>query len=464
MPGSGAAPTALEIADAVSAGRLQAEKVVAATLARIDIRDSGLNCFTHVRKAEALTDASDLDTRIAHGEAAGPLAGVPFAVKDLFDVKGRTTTAGSIIRQTAEQAKADAVVVDRLRRAGAILVGTLNMDEFAYGFATENAHYGTTLNPHDTARLAGGSSGGSAAAVAARLVPLTLGSDTNGSIRVPASLCGVFGLRPTHGSLPVSGVFPFVDRLDVTGNFARSVGDLQTSFRVMSGLSATGQSRPGPMAPLKVACLGGWFRANASMEALAGVRAVAGALESDEDVVLPGSQAARSAAFLITAEEGGRRHLEDLRARAVDFDPATRDRLIAGALLTRDIIEQAEDIAARYSADVNRLLSEYDLLIAPSTPTQAPKISAGMIEVDGQPVSARANLGLYTQPLSLAGVPVLSVPLKRPGKLPLGVQLIAAKNREQLLFDAATVLVEKGIVACDAPPMEKGGRDVQHST
>lgn len=164
-----------------------------------------------------------------------PLAGLPYAVKNLFDIEGITTLSGSKINRDLPAAREDAVLVQRLQSAGAILVGALNMDEYAYGFTTENTHYGPTRNPHDTTRIAGGSSGGSGAAVAARQVPLTLGSDTNGSIRVPASLCGIWGLKPTFGRLSRRGTYPFVHSLDHLGPLADSVECLALAYDAMQG-------------------------------------------------------------------------------------------------------------------------------------------------------------------------------------------------------------------------------------
>src|ERR671933_2350344 len=187
------------IATAIRAGEITARAVVSATLKRINARNEAFNCFTTVTADTALADAEQIDKAISQGENPGTLAGVPFAVKNLFNIAGLTTLAGSKINAENPPATSDATAVARLKQAGAVLVGALNMDEYAYGFVTENSHYGATRNPHDPTRIAGGSSGGSAAAVAAGLVPLTLGSDTNGSIRVPASLCGVFGLKPTYG-------------------------------------------------------------------------------------------------------------------------------------------------------------------------------------------------------------------------------------------------------------------------
>ncbi|RIJ16896.1 AtzE family amidohydrolase [Henriciella mobilis] len=439
--------SAQEISSAVRSGAVTASEIIKATLDRIESLNPKLVCFTRVLDEAAMQAATEIDRLIAEGKNPGPLAGVPFGVKDLFDVEGLTTTAGSAILQDAPPATSDAIVVDRLRKAGAIPVGTLNMDEFAYGFATVNQHTGTTHNPHDLARLAGGSSGGSAAAVAAGLVPVALGSDTNGSVRVPASLCGIFGLRPTHGVLPVEGTFAFVDRLDTVGPFSRSVADARLAFEVMSGAST---DDPAP-AQIRAGLLSGWFQKKGQAAAFDAARRVFDMLDGTEEVDLPLAEAGRSAAFLLTASEGGHRHLENLKKRLMDFDAATRDRLIAGALLSEKVIADAETMADRSINELIGLLDTFDVLIAPSTPSVAPEIAAGLIELDGEFVSARANLGLYTQPLSLAGVPILSVPVKRPGQLPIGVQLVAARGREALLFDVAERLSEAGVVSADPP-------------
>src|SRR6185295_16324013 len=216
----------LGLATAVRAGRVSARAVTDAALAQIAARGPAVNAFTTVLDEQARADADRVDAAIAAGRDAGPLAGLPFAVKDLFDVAGITTLAGSKINRERPPARRDAHAVAALRRAGAVLMGALNMDEYTYGFTTENSHYGPVRNPHDPARVAGGSSGGSGAAVGAGLVPLTLGSDTNGSIRVPASFCGVFALKPTYGRLSRAGAAAFANSLDHVGPFAGTVADL----------------------------------------------------------------------------------------------------------------------------------------------------------------------------------------------------------------------------------------------
>src|SRR6186713_2623947 len=218
--------SAQEIAQAVTDRKLSALDATEAALARIAKHDSVLNSFTDITADRARAKARAVDAAIAAGEEVGPLAGVPFAVKNLFDVKGLSTRAGSKINRDLSPASRDATLVERMEAAGAVLTGALNMGEYAYDFTGENVHDGPSRNPHDPTRMSGGSSGGSGSAVAAGLVAASLGSDTNGSIRVPASFCGLFGLKPTFGRLSRAGAFPFCASLDHVGPLARSALDL----------------------------------------------------------------------------------------------------------------------------------------------------------------------------------------------------------------------------------------------
>jgi len=225
--------TASSIAAAVQDGSASASEVTRAVLDRIARHNPSLNAFTSVPAERAIVRAQTLDDARAAGAPLGPLAGTPFAVKNLIDVAELPTLAGSQINRTWPPAAVDATLVRRLEATGAVLVGTLNMGEYAYDFTGENVHDGPSRNPHDLARMTGGSSGGSAGAVAGGLVPLALGSDTNGSIRVPASFCGLFSLKPTFGRLSRAGSFPFVASLDHLGPMARSVADLALSYDAM---------------------------------------------------------------------------------------------------------------------------------------------------------------------------------------------------------------------------------------
>src|SRR5215813_9247944 len=254
---------ASEIAAAVCNGRISAVAVVGAALARIAKHDRVLNAFTAVTEERALAKAAALDAERAKGRRlVGVLAGVPFAVKNLFDIAGLPTLAGSKINRDRAPAKRDATLIARLESNGAVLVGALNMGEYAYDFTGENVHYGASRNPHDVGRMTGGSSGGSGGAVAGGLVPIALGSDTNGSIRVPASLCGIFGLKPTYGRLSRAHTFPFVANLDHVGPLARSTRDLALAYDAMQG-----HDDDDPV--WRIAIAGGYFRAGASAQAQA---------------------------------------------------------------------------------------------------------------------------------------------------------------------------------------------------
>jgi amidase/aspartyl-tRNA(Asn)/glutamyl-tRNA(Gln) amidotransferase subunit A len=458
------------MAAAVREGRATAAANVQRCLDRIAATDGRVNAFTSVLAERALKRAQAVDASPRRQRMK--LAGVPFAVKNLFDVAGLPTLAGSKIEREAPPAARDALLVRRLEAEGAVLVGALNMDEYAYGFSTENTHYGATCNPHDLARISGGSSGGSAAAVAAGQVPLTLGSDTNGSIRVPASLCGTFGLKPTFGRLPRTGSYPFVASLDHLGPFARGAADLALAYDLMQGPDpqdpACAQRDIEPVAPLlergaaglRVAVLGGWFREMALPEALAAVDAVAQALGTTRLVELPEVARARAAAFLVTCAEGGALHLDDLRRRAEDFDPMTRDRFLANALVPAAWLVQAQRVRHWFARRVAQVFETVDVLVAPATPCTAPVIGTEWLEINGQRLPARASMGLLTQPISCVGLPVATVPLwgMNPAAphLPIGVQLIAAPWREDHCLRAAAALEATGLCSAPVAALESG--------
>jgi aspartyl-tRNA(Asn)/glutamyl-tRNA(Gln) amidotransferase subunit A len=446
--------TAVQIATDVSSGRTSAVGITRRAIDRIRALDGLINAFTAVFETQALEEAHAIDRARAEGMSLGPLAGVPFAVKNLFDVAGHVTLAGAKIRLDQPAAARDAELVARFRRAGAVLVGALNMDEFAYGFVTENAHFGATRNPHDLSCIAGGSSGGSAAAVAAGLAPLTLGSDTNGSIRIPAGLCGIFGLKPTQGRLPVEGLFPFAQTLDHAGLFARTVQDLALAYD--AGLGPGGPDVSPQLAtlartPLRVGILGGWFRRGLASQVVEALRRVTKALDAEPDVILKGAEAARSAAFCLTAFEGGRLHLPDLTTRNDDYDPAVGGRLLAGAILPDEVHRAALAFRDRFTKLVLEAFDDYDVLIAPITQGPASPIGRETMRLDGAEISIRKNLGIFTQPISFVGAPVIAAPILG-GAMPTGVQIIAAPGREDLAFAAALKLEAMGLAVSPSPP------------
>jgi 1-carboxybiuret hydrolase len=457
--------SASAIAANVAAGKQSAVAAIEAALANIAKINPKVNAFTAVTGERAIARARAIDAAGAAGEKLGPLAGVPFAVKDLFDVAGLTTLAGSKINRDQPPAERDATLIERLEAAGAVLVGALNMGEYAYDFTGENVHYGPSRNPRDLSRMTGGSSGGSGAAVAAGLVPIALGSDTNGSIRVPSSFCGVFGLKPTYGRLPRTRSFPFVASLDHLGPFARNVRDLALAYDVMQGPDEEDPvaTRRGiePSLPsldrgiegLRIVRAGGYFRRGAASEVLAAFDSVAKALNASDEIELPEVQRARSAAYIITASEGAALHLDRLRHRAADFDPAVRDRLIAGAMIPASLVVKAQKFRRWYQAEIKKLFQSVDAIIAPVTPCTAPRIGEKTLSLDGLEVTLRANIGIYTQPISFIGLPVVAVPVPA-SPLPVGVQIIAPAWREDIALAIAADLERRGVVGAPVAGLE----------
>lgn len=448
----GTGKSAVQTADAVRNGDVTAVDVVRRTIRSIQQHDPALNAVTDLYPDRALEDAARVDDLVRRGEDPGPLAGVPFAVKNLFDVRNHRTRAGSIIEPDRGPAPADATAVRRLRQSGAVVVAATNMDEYAHGFTTENAHHGTTRNPRDTDRLAGGSSGGSAAVVAAGLVPLALGSDTNGSVRVPASLCGVFGLKPTFGTVSRAGTTLFVTSLDHIGLLASTAYDLATAFDVLTGpddrdpVSSPGARRAClptiglGVDGLRLAMAGGHFTEVTDDEVMSAVEEALRPLDVRRTIEVPGSRQACGASSLITSAEAGQRHLARLRTRAHDYDRAVRPALIAGALVPAADYLAAQRFRRHYRDVVRTVFKDVDILITATTPCSAPRVGERFIRVRGEDLSIGANLGLLTQPWAFVGIPALSVPIRGPGGLPVGLQLVGPPHAEAALFRVARAL------------------------
>src|SRR6266566_6494456 len=454
--------SASEIAQGVAGRKMSALSVTDAALARIAKHNPVLNSFTDVTAERARAKARAVDAVIAAGQNAGPLAGVPFAVKNLFDVQGLPTRAGSKINRDLKPSARDATLIERMEAAGAVLVGALNMGEYAYDFTGENVHDGPSRNPHDVTRMTGGSSGGSGSAVGGGLVPLALGSDTNGSIRVPSSFCGIFGLKPTYGRLSRARSFPFVASLDHLGPFARNVTDLALAYDAMQAPdpddAACTTRTAEPVTPLlaqdignlRIAIAGGYFQNNVFPEAVEAVARIATALGTTRTVEIPEAARARAAAYVISTTEGASLHLDRLRKRPNDFDPAVRDRLIAGAMVPAPLVDRAQKFRRWYRAQVLELLKSVDVLIAPATPCIAPKLGQATFVLDGVELPVRANIGIHTQPISFIGLPVVAVPVQHE-PMPIGVQIIAAPWREDIALRAAYALERGGVVAAPRP-------------
>jgi 1-carboxybiuret hydrolase len=454
--------SASEIAEAVAGRKISALAATEAALARIARYNPVLNCFTDVTAERARAKARAVDATIAAGQSVGALAGVPFAVKNLFDVQGLATRAGSKINRELKPSPRDATLIERMEASGAVLVGALNMGEYAYDFTGENVHDGPSRNPHDVTRMTGGSSGGSGGAVGGGLVPLALGSDTNGSIRVPASFCGIFGLKPTYGRLSRARSFPFVASFDHLGPFARNTSDLALAYDAMQGPDsddAACTTRPvEPVSPLltqdignlRVAIAGGYFQQNVFPEAVEAVARIAKALGTTRIVEIPEAARARAAAYVISTTEGASLHLDRLRRRPDDFDPAVRDRLLAGAMVPAPLVDRAQKFRRWYRARVLELFKSVDVILAPATPCVAPKLGQVTFTLDGVELPVRANIGIHTQPISFIGLPVVAVPVPLE-PMPIGVQIIAAPWREDIALRTAYALERMGVVSAPQP-------------
>jgi AtzE family amidohydrolase len=458
---------ATDITLAVRSRKLSATEITKWTLDAIRQHDRVFNCFTTVLNESALAQADFVDARVAARENPGPLAGVPFAVKNLFDIEGVTTIAGSKIHAEKPPATKDATVIARLKSAGAILMGALNMDEYAYGFTTENTHYGSTHNPHDLERVAGGSSGGSAASVAAGLIPLALGSDTNGSIRVPAAFCGVFGLKPTYGRVSRTGTFLFVQSLDHVGLFSRSVRDLALAFDLIHGpdsLDEACSDRPQEstvpalekgVEDLRIAVVDNPYFRQGEANAFDPVSKAVHVLGVNRSVTIPDVEKARAAAYIITACEGGNFHLPDLRLRPHEFDPVVVERFLAGALLPSAWYQQAQRFRTLFRDRMRELFRSVDVILALATPCAAIRIGQPTIQIGGKNLPSRPNIGMFTQPFSFIGLPIVSAPIFEPGSLPLGIQIIGPAYKEESVLRVAAELERMGIARAHPPVLEE---------
>ncbi len=465
--------SASAIADAVRTGATSARAVVTSALERIAIHEGELHCFNTVTGESALLLADEIDAKVARGEDPGPLAGVPIALKDNLCTRGVPTTCSSRILE-GWLPPYDATVVARLRDAGAISVGKTNLDEFAMGSSTENSAFGPTRNPWDHTRVPGGSSGGSAAAVAAGYVPLSLGSDTGGSIRQPASFCGVVGVKPTYGLVSRYGLIAFASSLDQIGPFATTVADAALMLESILGHDARDSTSlvdvptgivdavGAGVAGLRVGVIAD-FLADADAAVVAGVNDAAEALAragaTVDSIAIPELMNGLAAYYLIAPAEassnlsrydGVRYGLRvdgpdvasmNARTRAAGFGPEVKRRIMLGTyVLSAGYYDayyaQAQRVRTLVARAFNRAYEQFDVLIGPTTPT----VAFGFGQKTGDPLAMYLS-DLYTIPSNLAGHPAISVPFARGEHgLPIGVQVFARALGEPVMFQVASAI------------------------
>ncbi len=444
--------TISDVAPGVGSGRIKSEKLTEDCLAKIAELNPALNAFITITADQALQQARQADQDIAGGRKLGPLHGIPISLKDLIDQKGVPTTAGSLVRKD-HVADRDAVVTARLREAGAVFVGKTNLHEFAFGTTSEDSGFGLVRNPHDRSRSPGGSSGGSAVAVATGMSLGTIGTDTGGSIRIPAAACGIVGLKPEWGQISASGVVPLSRQLDHVGPLAASVGDAWLLYNAMKDASEQiGDAlEAAPLKGLRFGRLSGYLFDRLDADVERGVLDTISRLQQRGativDVALPHADDMAAIYLHLVFGDAAEYHARTLGSRPQDYTKAVRLRLeMAGYVLAEDYIRALRG-KALIAREVDAALDGVDALVLPSLAIPAPPIGATTMPVKGGDDAVRSLMLRCTQPFNLSGHPAISLPCGRSRDgLPIGVQLVGHKGRTPALVQAA-LAVEAAIAS-----------------
>ena len=436
-----------------------AREVVEGYLETAQARNEDLNAFTELDPDGAMRQADLVDA----GSRTGPLAGVPIALKDLIDHAGHVTTAGSAFYRN--EAAVSAPVVERLEAAGAIIMGRTGLHEFAYGFSSENPWFGVIRNPWDHDLSPGGSSGGSAAAVAARMAPAAIGTDTGGSVRVPAALCGIVGLKVTHGRVPLTGVFPLAASMDTVGPLTTTCADARLVYRAIKGFDrgdpwSDPRDRQGrrlrSLDRIRVALPVPWLeyvptsnKIRTSFETFCDRLREAGPrlepLRNQELVPDP-------IRIALSAAEAAAVHRQWIDDPDKPYGPEVRERVETAIRTTIDEYTQARRWRAGRVQAARRVFSEYDLILTPTVGHNRKTIGVAKIVVGGRPLWTGDVLGGFTSPVNVLGCPAISLPLDDDGTPPAAVQLIAPWWEEEFLLDVGELLERTGLVAARRPP------------
>jgi aspartyl-tRNA(Asn)/glutamyl-tRNA(Gln) amidotransferase subunit A len=468
--------TASETAEQVRSGRLRATDVVGAALEAAVATHDDLNAFTLIDRSGALARAEGIDRLVASGRDPGPLAGVPIGLKDLIDQTGLPNTRGAGFPPFVPEHSAS--VVRRLGAAGAVIIGRTGLHEFAFGFTSENHFFGPVRNPWDLATSPGGSSGGSGVAVASGITPIAIGTDTGGSVRVPAALCGVFGLKVTHGRIPLTGVYPLAPSLDTVGPIATSIADITASYLVMAGYDSTdGWSVPfDPVPPrrgkperMTIGVVRQWTEAGpTSAKVRAGMDTfIAGAeaagfeiREIDDPQLAPPRRLGVAAGPEILSI-----HRERFAEDPDGYGPLTRERLTHAADATVDDVIAANAwgaLARNRIGAMNR--SGIDLFVCPTVGGLRKVIGEPDMVIDGETHFHRSLLASFTSPINRMGVPALAAPVAGFDGPPPSVQLVAPMWHEHIILELGSILETAGVLRSGHPPYAwkdsfRNGRD-----
>ena len=441
MPSPPHAPTIEEFARRLRARELTSLDVVNGCLDRIEKDNPRLNAFIGVQADEARRQASAADRELASGRDRGPLHGVPVAIKDLIDVAGLPTTAASRVH-AGHVAQADAPVIGHLRQAGAVLIGKTNLHEFAYGTTSEDSAFGPVRNPHDSSRSPGGSSGGSAVAVAAGMALASLGTDTGGSIRIPAAACGIVGLKPTRGEVSAEGVVPLSRTLDHVGPFGATVTDTWMVYRALLGAVEHRSISPAPVTGLRLGVPRAYFCEVMADEVRTpferGLEQLRdGGVEIDEVTIR--SAATTPAVYVhIHAAEGSAYHAGMLDEAGARYTKVVRLRLEMGRYILASDYIRARNARALLCAHVDEALGDRDALVLPTLPIPAPPVGAEAMAIGGSEHQVRALMLRCTQLFNVTEHPAVSLPGGwTTGRLPWGLQLVGRRFETDALMRVA---------------------------
>jgi aspartyl-tRNA(Asn)/glutamyl-tRNA(Gln) amidotransferase subunit A len=420
---------------------VSSEQIVNECLQRIGDEDPRLNAFIRVMADEARRDALDADRELAAGRDRGPLHGVPISVKDLLDVRGTPTSAASRVREH-HRARRDAHAIANLRRSGAVIIGKTNLHEFAFGTTNDESAFGPSRNPHDTTRSPGGSSGGSAVSVAAGMALATIGTDTGGSIRIPAAACGIVGLKPTLGEVSTAGVVPLSRRMDHVGPLALSVGDAGIVYRSLVGADQSSALAPTPPSTLSLAVPRSYFcdllddevrsRFDEAVERLAsaGVRITDVSIQHASDI---------APVYLhIVLSDAAAYHAATLEAMPDRYATGVRLRLEMGRYVLAEDYVRALAGREVLRREVDAVLANHDAIVLPTLPIPAPPIGAASVEVGSTREPVRNLMLRLTQLFNLTGHPAIALPCgKTHAGLPCSLQLVGLRGRTEALISAA---------------------------